>query len=87
MHRARRSWRVILLQLRLPRVLGAALAGACFAGAGQLLQTATGNDLAAKGVQGQRIGALLRLALQNVISGKWENHKDTLLCELEKNNW
>ena len=46
-----------------------------------------GNDLAAKGVKGQRIGYLLNLALQNVISGKWENQKDLLLSELEKNNW
>ena len=49
--------RVILLQLRLPRVLGAALAGACFAGAGQLLQTAAGNDLAAPNVIGVNAGA------------------------------
>lgn len=47
----------------------------------------TGNDLSQHGVSGQRIGQLLRLALQNVILGKWENHKETLLCELEKNNW
>ena len=47
----------------------------------------TGNDLADKGISGQRIGQLLRISLQNVISGKWENRKETILCELEKNNW
>ena len=47
----------------------------------------TGADLSERGVTGQRIGHLLRLALQNVISGKWENRKETLLYELEKNNW
>jgi len=55
--------RVILLQLRLPRMLGAALAGACFAGAGQLLQTATGNDLAAPNVIGVNAGAGLGVML------------------------
>ena len=55
--------RIILLQLRLPRVLGAALAGACFAAAGQLLQTATGNDLAAPNVIGVNAGVMLILAL------------------------
>ena len=55
--------RIILLQLRLPRVLGAALAGACFAAAGQLLQTATGNDLAAPNVIGVNAGAGLGVML------------------------
>ena len=47
----------------------------------------TGNDLAEHGVKGQRIGQLLRLSLQNVILGTWENRRDALLYELEKNNW
>ncbi len=47
----------------------------------------TGNDLSEHGVMGERIGQLLRLALQNVILGKWENRKEALLYELEKNNW
>ncbi len=47
----------------------------------------TGNDLAEAGISGQKIGQLLRVSLQNVISGKWENRKETLLCELKKNYW
>ncbi|MBQ3074822.1 MAG: tRNA nucleotidyltransferase [Clostridia bacterium] len=47
----------------------------------------TGNDLAKLGISGQKIGQFLRLALQNVILGKWENKKDVLLYELKKNNW
>jgi len=46
-----------------------------------------GNDLSAKGVKGRRIGELLQLALQKVIRGDWENRKEILLSELEKNNW
>lgn len=46
-----------------------------------------GNDLAEKGVRGERIGQLLQISLQNVILGKWENQKDAILFELEKNNW
>lgn len=47
----------------------------------------TGSDLTKHGVTGQRVGQLLRIALQNVILGKWKNEKDLILCELEKNNW
>ncbi len=46
-----------------------------------------GNDLAEKGIKGEKIGNLLQISLQNVILGKWENKKDVILCELEKNNW
>ena len=46
-----------------------------------------GNDLAEKGIRGEKIGNLLQISLQNVILGKWENKKDVILCELEKNNW
>ncbi len=46
-----------------------------------------GKDLEAKGVHGKRVGELLRFSLQKVINGQWKNHKETILCELEKNNW
>ncbi len=46
-----------------------------------------GNDLAQKGVKGKRIGELLFLALQKVICEEWENDRDSILYELEKNNW
>ncbi|MBR5295058.1 MAG: HD domain-containing protein [Clostridia bacterium] len=46
-----------------------------------------GDDLSARGVRGERIGELLRICLQNVISEQWENKKEILLYELEKNNW
>ncbi len=46
-----------------------------------------GDDLVARGIQGERIGKLLGICLQNVISGKWKNDKESLLYELEKNNW
>lgn len=59
-------------------------AGECYS----LRQLAiSGNDLTRYGIEGQRIGQLLRLALQNVILGKWKNQKEVLLYELEKNNW
>ncbi len=63
---------MILLDLRLPRVLGAALAGACFAAAGELLQTATGNDLAAPNVIGVNAGAGLGVMLiLSLAPGLW----------------
>jgi tRNA nucleotidyltransferase (CCA-adding enzyme) len=46
-----------------------------------------GRDLEKEGVKGRRIGELLRLALQKVIRGEWENEKEKLLTELKKNNW
>ncbi len=45
-----------------------------------------GSDLEALGFQGEKIGEMLQIALQNVINGKWENTKESLLCELKKNN-
>ena len=47
----------------------------------------SGNDLKALGFDGPIIGQKLQFALQNVILGKWENRKELLLCDLEKNNW
>lgn len=58
-----RTAAVILLQLRLPRVTAAALAGSAFSAAGLLLQSATGNDLAAPGVTGINSGAGLGVML------------------------
>ncbi len=49
--------RLILLQLRLPRVAAAALAGAGLAVSGLLLQTATDNDLCSPNVIGVNSGA------------------------------
>lgn len=49
--------RTILLQLRLPRILAAALAGAGLAVSGLLLQTATDNDLCSPNVIGVNAGA------------------------------
>ena len=49
--------RLILYGLRLPRVLGAALAGAGLAAAGVLLQSATGNDLCSPSTVGVNAGA------------------------------
>lgn len=49
--------RLILLQLRLPRVLAGVLAGAGLSTAGVLLQTVTANDLASPNVVGINSGA------------------------------
>lgn len=54
---------VILFQLRLPRVLAAALAGAGLAVAGCLLQTVTDNDLCAPNIVGVNAGAGLAVML------------------------
>ncbi len=51
------SIRLILLQLRLPRILAAGLAGAGLSVAGLLLQTATDNDLCSPSVMGVNAGA------------------------------
>ena len=34
-----------------------------------------------------RFGEKLSFALQKVILGEWKNEKETILCELDKNNW
>ena len=49
--------RLIVLQLRLPRVAGAVLAGAGLAVSGLLLQSATGNDLCSPNIIGVNSGA------------------------------
>lgn len=49
--------RLIILQLRLPRVLAGVLAGAGLSAAGVLLQTVTANDLASPNVVGINSGA------------------------------
>lgn len=49
--------RIILLQLRLPRIVAAALAGAGLSTAGLLLQTVTDNDLCSPSVIGVNSGA------------------------------
>ena len=46
-----------------------------------------GKDLEEKGFSGQKVGEILRFTLQKVISGEWENQKESLLRELDKNNW
>jgi len=48
---------IIVLGLRLPRMLGAALAGAALAAAGTLLQAVTGNELCAPNIIGVNSGA------------------------------
>ncbi|MBQ6823050.1 MAG: iron ABC transporter permease [Clostridia bacterium] len=48
---------IILYHLRLPRILGAVLAGAGLSLAGMLLQTVTGNDLAGPNIIGVNAGA------------------------------
>lgn len=54
---------IIILGLRLPRLIGAALAGAALASAGQLLQAATNNDLCAPNIVGINSGAGLAVML------------------------
>src|SRR5699024_2689969 len=53
----------IIWEIRLPRVLGAALVGACFAVAGALMQGMTRNPLADSGLLGINAGAAFMLAL------------------------
>ncbi|WP_426449509.1 FecCD family ABC transporter permease [Paenibacillus sp. S-38] len=53
----------IIHELRLPRVLGAALLGAAFAVAGALMQGVTRNSLADPGILGINSGAMLAVAL------------------------
>lgn len=45
----------------------------------------TGDDLAALGFSGRAIGEGLDRALKNVISGKWENRRESLLEALSNN--
>ncbi|WP_230986551.1 FecCD family ABC transporter permease [Cohnella fermenti] len=53
----------VIRQLRLPRVLGAALVGACFAVAGAIMQGMTRNPLADSGLLGLNAGAEFVLAV------------------------
>ncbi|MBJ3783180.1 FecCD family ABC transporter permease [Devosia sediminis] len=55
--------KLVVLQLRLPRVLAAALAGGAIAYAGYLLQRITRNELASPGVLGVVDGAALGVVL------------------------
>jgi iron complex transport system permease protein len=58
-----RSERLVVLQLRLPRVAAAAIAGGAIAFAGYLLQRITRNELASPGVLGVVDGAALGVVL------------------------
>lgn len=62
-----KSERLVVLQLRMPRVMAAAIAGAAIAFSGYLLQRITRNELASPGVlgvvDGAALGAVLFLAL------------------------
>ena len=58
-----RSARLVVLQLRLPRVAAAAIAGGAIGFAGYLLQRITRNDLASPGVLGVVDGAALGVVL------------------------
>lgn len=53
----------IIREIRMPRVLGAAMVGACFAVAGALMQGLTRNPLADSGLLGLNAGAAFMLAL------------------------
>ena len=53
----------IIREIRIPRVLGAALVGSCFAVAGSLMQGMTRNPLADSGLLGLNAGAAFMLAL------------------------
>lgn len=53
----------IIREIRMPRVLGAAMVGACFAVAGTLMQGMTRNPLADSGLLGLNAGAAFMLAL------------------------
>ncbi len=62
----------ILLELRLPRLLGALTAGVGLAGAGLLLQTVTDNDLCAPNIIGVNSGAgLAVMAFLAVFPEQW----------------
>lgn len=58
-----RSERLVVLQLRMPRVMVAAIAGAAIAFSGYLLQRITRNELASPGVLGVVDGAALGVVL------------------------
>ena len=58
-----RTARVIVVGLRLPRLAGAALAGAALATAGQLLQSVTDNELCAPNIIGVNSGSGLAVML------------------------
>lgn len=58
----------IIHELRLPRVLGAAVTGAAFAAAGALMQGITRNPLADSGVLGVNAGAMFVVALSFAFS-------------------
>ncbi|MDV3253377.1 iron ABC transporter permease [Devosia sp. BK] len=58
-----RSERLVVLQLRMPRVMAAAIAGAAIAFSGYLLQRITRNELASPGVLGVVDGAALGVVL------------------------
>lgn len=53
----------IIQEIRLPRVLGAAMVGACFAVAGSIMQGMTRNPLADSGLLGLNAGAAFMLAI------------------------
>lgn len=53
----------IIHELRLPRVIGAALVGAAFAVAGALMQGVTHNPLADAGILGINAGSMFVVAL------------------------
>ncbi|MBS4209321.1 iron ABC transporter permease [Bacillus sp. FJAT-50079] len=53
----------IIQEIRLPRVLGAALVGACFAVSGSIMQGMTRNPLADSGILGLNAGAVFMLAI------------------------
>lgn len=59
-------------------------AGECYSLKGLAIN---GKDLEMKGFSGKEIGEKLNMALQKVILGEWKNEKETILCELDKNNW
>ncbi len=63
------SWRLIVLDLRLPRALTALLAGAALAVSGLLMQTLFRNPLAGPYVLGLSAGASLGVALVVLASG------------------
>lgn len=52
----------IIIELRLPRVIGAAFVGSCFAVSGALMQGMTRNPLADSGLLGLNAGAVFMLA-------------------------
>ncbi|MCF4112773.1 MULTISPECIES: FecCD family ABC transporter permease [Dethiosulfovibrio] len=57
------SWKTIVLDLRLPRVVSAILAGAALSSSGLIMQTLFGNGLAGPSVLGVSSGASLGAAL------------------------